>query len=44
MDKFYLPDEAVDQFREAVDKGAKAQEDWQKRFEAYKKDYPERSR
>ncbi|MFZ0594978.1 MAG: transketolase C-terminal domain-containing protein, partial [Bryobacteraceae bacterium] len=40
MDKFYLPGEAVDFFRQAVGKGAKAQQEWQKRFDAYKKDFP----
>src|SRR6202521_3669926 len=40
MDKFYLPKEAVDHFREAIGKGAKAQQEWQKTFEAYKKDFP----
>ena len=40
MDKFYLPQEAVDRFREAVDKGASAQQEWQKRLEAYKNDFP----
>ena len=39
-DKFYLPDEAVHHFREAVDKGAKVQKDWQARFETYKKEFP----
>jgi transketolase len=40
MDKFYLPKEAVDRFREAIDKGARAQQEWQKRYEAYKNDFP----
>ncbi|MGA8594281.1 MAG: transketolase [Bryobacteraceae bacterium] len=40
MDKFYLPGAAVDFFRQAVGKGAKAQQEWQKRFDAYKKDFP----
>jgi len=40
MDKFFLPNEAVDHFREAIGKGAKAQQEWQKRFEAYKKEFP----
>jgi transketolase len=43
MDKFYLPKEAVDHFREAIGKGANAQQEWQKRFEAYKKDFPKES-
>ncbi len=40
MDKFYLPGEAVDFFRQAVGKGAKTQQEWQKGFDAYKKDFP----
>ena len=40
MDRFYLSKEAVDSFREAIDKGARAQQEWQKRFEAYKNDFP----
>ncbi|MGA8025880.1 MAG: transketolase [Bryobacteraceae bacterium] len=40
MDKFYLPEDAVNFFRQAVDKGAKTQQEWQKKFDAYKKDYP----
>jgi len=39
-DKFFIPPEALDFFRTAVDRGAKAQQDWQSRFEAYRKDYP----
>lgn len=40
MDKFYLPREAVDSFREAIPKGARAQQDWQTRLDAYKKEFP----
>jgi len=40
MDKFYLPEQAVKHFREAVDRGAKAQQEWQKRLAAYRKDFP----
>lgn len=39
MDKFYLPEDAVAYFRKSVDKGARAQSDWQKRFDAYKKEF-----
>lgn len=39
-DKFYLPEEAVNHFREAVGKGAQAQKAWQSRFDAYKKEFP----
>jgi transketolase len=40
MDKFYLPEDAVKHFRQAVDQGAKAQQEWNKKFEAYKKAFP----
>jgi transketolase len=40
MDKFYLPQPAVDHFREALGKGAEAQKAWQAKFDAYKKDFP----
>src|ERR1017187_8745112 len=39
-DKFFIPPEALELFRTAVDRGAKAQQDWQSRFAAYRKDYP----
>ena len=38
---FYIPEEAGKNWLQAVDKGAKAQAEWQKKFEAYKKAYPE---
>jgi transketolase len=41
MDKFYLPPEAVDHFRQALGKGAEEQQAWQTRFAAYKKEFPE---
>jgi transketolase len=40
MDKFYLPEEAVAHFREALGKGAKAQEEWEARLSAYKSAFP----
>ena len=39
-DKFYLPEDSVKFFREVGAKGARTQEDWQKRFDAYKKAFP----
>jgi transketolase len=38
---FYLPDEALAYFRRAVDEGAKAEADWQKRFDAYRAEHPD---
>jgi transketolase len=40
MDKFYVPEDAVKFFRQAVDQGAKAQQAWTERFAAYKAAYP----
>ena len=40
LDKFYLPEDAIKFFRQAVDKGSKAQSEWGQKFEAYKKAYP----
>ncbi|MGA2113694.1 MAG: transketolase [Bryobacteraceae bacterium] len=39
-DKFYLPEDAVAHFRKAIDRGAAAQSDWQKRFAAYQSAFP----
>ena len=39
-EKFYLPQDAVDCFREAIGKGAKAQQDWESRFQAYASEFP----
>jgi transketolase len=38
---FYIPDEALKNWRQALDKGKAAQAAWQEKFEAYKKAYPE---
>jgi len=40
MDKFYLPEDAVSFFRQAIGKGAKAQQEWQNRMAAYQKAFP----
>lgn len=40
MDKFYLPQIAVDHFRQALPKGAAAQQAWRERFDNYRKDFP----
>ena len=40
MDKFYLPEDSVNFFRQAIGKGAKAEQDWQSKFDAYKKAFP----
>ena len=40
MDKFYLPEEAINFFRNAGAKGANEQQQWQRNFDAYKKEFP----
>lgn len=40
---FYIPDEALANFRQALEQGARSQADWQSRFEAYRSDYPEKA-
>jgi transketolase len=43
MDKFYLPQDAVDFYRQAVPAGARVEDEWKKKFEAYRKEYPKES-
>jgi transketolase len=38
---FFIPDEALENFRQAVDRGAEQAAAWRERFEAYKRDFPE---
>ncbi len=40
MEKFFLPEAAVERFRTAIASGSAAQTDWNKRFEAYKNAFP----
>jgi transketolase len=35
MEKFYLPQDSVDYFRQAVPQGAQMEDEWRKRFDAY---------
>ncbi len=37
---FCVPDSALSHMRRALEKGRQSEKDWQKRFEAYKKQYP----
>ncbi|SCY54546.1 transketolase [Nitrosospira sp. Nl5] len=37
---FFLPPEAVTHFRQAVERGAKAQQEWQQRLDAYRTVFP----
>lgn len=36
---FYIPDEVLRNFRQCVEKGRRSEEDWNRRFEAYRKEY-----
>src|SRR5438477_57795 len=40
-DTFWVPDEALQQFRQAVERGAGYEQEWQQRFEAYAKEFPD---
>ena len=40
-DAFHVPEESLRHFRLAVEKGVKAEADWERRFEAYAKAYPD---
>ena len=39
--KFYIPDDALAHFRKAIDRGEKAETEWQQRLNAYRKAFPE---
>jgi transketolase len=41
MDKFYLPQDAVDFYRQAIGDGARAEDEWKKKFEAYRQAFPQ---
>jgi transketolase len=41
---FFVPEEALQHFRGAVERRAEHQADWQRRFEAYSQEYPELAR
>lgn len=38
---FYVPEEALREFRKAVERGRKLEEEWRKQFEAYAKEFPD---
>jgi len=40
MDHFYLPDDAVAFYRQAIDRGTQAEAAWRSKFEAYRKAFP----
>lgn len=40
MDKFYLPQAAVDCFRQAIPQGSAAEDQWHRKFDAYQRDFP----
>jgi transketolase len=37
---FYIPDDALDLYRQAVTRGEETQAEWDRRFEAYRQDHP----
>jgi transketolase len=38
---FFVPDESLQLFRQAQERGAQLEQDWQRRFEAYAREFPE---
>ncbi len=40
-DSFYVPDEALEHFRGAVEVGAATEKEWQRRFQAWRATYPD---
>jgi transketolase len=40
MDKFYVPEDAVAVFRQAIPEGARLEQKWQEAFETYRKEFP----
>ncbi len=41
---FFVPDEALEHFRHAIERGAQYQDDWNERFDAYRAAHPDLSR
>ena len=39
-DKFYLPKDSLDYFRQAIPRGEKLEQEWSKKLAAYRKDFP----
>ncbi len=39
MEKFYVPQEAVDYYRQAVPNGARMEDEWKKKLEAYRREF-----
>jgi len=39
--KFYIPDDVLAHFRKAIDRGEKAETEWQERLNAYRKAFPD---
>jgi transketolase len=39
-DKFYIPQDAIDYYRQAVPQGKKLEEEWGQAFDAYRKEFP----
>src|SRR3954465_7144081 len=41
---FFVPQEALDHFRECLERGEELESEWQERFEAYKGEFPDEAR
>lgn len=40
MDKFYLPQDALDFFRQSIAEGARVEDEWKKKLDAYRREFP----
>jgi transketolase len=40
MEKFYLPQDSLEYFRQAIPDGAQLEDEWKKRFDGYKQEFP----
>lgn len=43
MEKFYLPQDSVEYFRQAVPRGAQMEDEWRTKFDAYQQAFPKES-
>jgi transketolase len=41
---FFVPQEALDHFRESIERGEEAEAEWRERFDAYKNEFPDEAR
>jgi len=42
--KFYVPEEALQHFRQAIERGERVENEWRERFESYRQEFPDLAR